>query len=131
MPKDSHGPQSSHEPAKPQFHVGNHQQVLPEVLPREMDLSFFWLTGILTAVTSPDEISRRKKKPKKEKRRVYKTRALVKSQRKAPTPEWEYSQTDTNAQGGGFGEIAKERIADGYIVYKVQRDNCLLTNGAK
>ena len=65
MPKDSHGPQSSHEPAKPQFHVGNHQQVLPEVLPREMDLSFFWLTGILTAVTSPDEISRRKKKAKK------------------------------------------------------------------
>ena len=46
------------EPAKPQFQVGGHQQVIPRVLPREMDLSSFWLTGTLTAVPSPDEISR-------------------------------------------------------------------------
>ena len=32
----------------------------------------------------------------------------MKSQRKAPTPEWENIQVDTNVQGEGFGEIAKE-----------------------
>ena len=39
----------------------NNQKVMPEVLPIEhqLDLSSFWLTGTLTAVTSPDEMSRR------------------------------------------------------------------------
>ena len=32
---------------------------MPEFLPKEMDLSSFWLTGTLTAVTPPDELSRR------------------------------------------------------------------------
>jgi len=39
---------------------------------------------------------------------VYKTRALVKSRRKAPTPEWENIQVDTKVQEEGFGEIPKE-----------------------
>jgi len=39
---------------------------------------------------------------------VYKTRALVKSRRKAPTPERENIQVDTNVQEEGFGEIPKE-----------------------
>ena len=52
-------PVSYIEPAKPQFQVGYHQQLMSEVLPSELDLLSFWLTGTLTAVTSPGVMSRR------------------------------------------------------------------------
>ena len=42
------------------------------------------------------------------KHNVYKKRALVKSQRKAPTPEWEKVRVDTRVRIEGFGEIPKE-----------------------
>ena len=40
--------------------------------------------------------------------RSQEARALVKSRRKAPTPEWENIQVDTNVKEEDFGEIARE-----------------------
>ena len=46
------------EPAKPLFQVGYNQKVMFSRVSTSWT-SFFWLTGTLTAVTSPDEMSRR------------------------------------------------------------------------
>ena len=51
----------------------------------------------------PSHTRGRQKEPKREK-----GVALVKSQRKALTPEWEKIRKDTNVQGKGFGKIRKE-----------------------
>ena len=52
--------------------------------------------------------SRKAERAKEREECVYRTRALVKSQRKALTPEWEKIRKDTNVQGKGFGKIRKE-----------------------
>jgi len=44
---------------------------------------------------------------KTRKHKGYEGRALVKSRKKAPTPEWE-RQVDTSVKTEGFGEIPKE-----------------------